>query len=222
MEDLASLAGFLQLPPLSSKDSFEKHVLRPLSESSTNSKPLRAYMEAYCLRRSESCLSLPASREEVVPLYLSPPEREVYDGVLENARRQIDDMVSSSKHAGVRCSKLFTALLRMRMICNTGTYASTQDPRGTLTSQSLLKPNSLQSLCERCSATDGDTLMLLSTCEVCPDCMRPLHQRSPSPLSSLASCLENVAVSANGRELSTKLEAVVGRLVSASNSRNKA
>ncbi|KAK2601324.1 hypothetical protein N8I77_010781 [Diaporthe amygdali] len=222
MEDLASLAGFLQLPPLSSKDSFEKHVLRPLSESSTNSKPLREYMEAYCLRRSESCLSLPASREEVVPLYLSPPEREVYDGVLENARRQIDDMVSSSKHAGVRCSKLFTALLRMRMICNTGTYESTQDSRGILTSQSLLKPNSLQSLCERCSATDGDTLMLLSTCEVCPDCMRPLHQRSPSPVSSLASCLENVAVSANGRELSTKLEAVVGRLVSASHSRNKA
>ncbi|KAK2601325.1 hypothetical protein N8I77_010781 [Diaporthe amygdali] len=41
-------------------------------------------------------------------------------------------------------------------------------------------------------------------------------------VSSLASCLENVAVSANGRELSTKLEAVVGRLVSASHSRNKA
>lgn len=222
MEDLASLAGFLRLPPLSSKDSFEKHVLRPLSEPSTNSKPLRAYMEAYCLRRSESCLSLPASREEVVSLYLSPPEREAYDGVLDNARRQIDDMVSSGKHAGIRCSKLFTALLRMRMMCNTGTHAPIQEPQSMLTSQSHLKPESLLSQCERCSAADGDTLMLLSTCEVCPDCMRPLHQRSPSPLSGPASGREDVAVSAKGKEFSTKLEAVVGRLVSASKSDNKA
>ncbi|KAL2272438.1 hypothetical protein FJTKL_06561 [Diaporthe vaccinii] len=222
MEDLASLAGFLQLPPLISKDSFEKHVLRPLSEPTTNSKPLRAYMEAYCLRRSESCLSLPASREEVVPLYLSPPERQAYDGVLDDARRQIDDMVSSGKHAGVRCSKLFTALLRMRMMCNTGTYASIQGSQDMLTSLSPLKLESLLSQCERCSAADGDTLMLLSTCEVCPDCMRPLRQRSPSPISSLASRLEDVAASAKGRECSTKLEAVVGMLVSRSNSRDKA
>lgn len=222
MEDLASLAGFLQLPPLSSKDSFEKHVLRLLSEPSTNSKPLRAYMEAYCLRRSELCLSLPASREEVVPLYLSPPEREAYDGVLDSARRQIDDMVSSTKHAGVRCSKLFTALLRMRMMCNTGTYASIQEPKSLLTSRSILKPESLLSECERCSSVDGDTLMLLSTCEVCPDCMRPLHQRSPSPLSHLSSRLEDVGVSAEGIEVSTKLEAVKRKLASASNSGHKA
>lgn len=222
LEDLASLAGFLQLPPLSSKDSFEKHVLRPLSEPSTNSKPLRAYMEAYCLRRSESCLSLPASREEVVPLYLSPPEREAYDGVLDSARRQIDDMVSSTKHGGVRCSKLFTALLRMRMMCNTGTYASIQQPQDLLTSRSLLKPESLLSQCERCSSADGDIRMLLSTCEVCPDCMRPLHQRSPSPLSHLSSRLKDVAVSAEANEISTKLDAVMRNLASASNSGHKA
>lgn len=222
MEDLAALADFLQLPPLGSKDSFGKYVLRPLSESSTNSMPLRTYMEAYCLRRSESCLSLPASREEVVPLYLSPPERQAYDGVLDDARRQIDDVVSSGKYASMRCSKLFTALLRMRMMCNTGTYTSIQEPRVMLTSQSILKQEILQSQCERCSAADGDTLTLLSTCEVCPDCMRPLNQRCPSPLSSLASRLEDVAVSAKGTEISTKLEAVVGMLVSASNSGNKA
>lgn len=222
MEDLASLAGFLQLPPLSSKDSFEKHVLRPLSESTTNSKPLRAYMEAYCLRRSESCLSLPVSREEVVPLYLSPPERQAYDGVLDNARRAIDDMVSSGKHAGVRCSKLFTALLRMRMMCNTGTYASIKGPQDMLASRTSLKPESLLSQCERCSAADGDTLMLLTTCEVCPDCMRPLNQRSPSPFSSIPSRLEDVAVSRKGMEVSTKLEAVSRMLVSASHSGNKA
>ena len=222
MEDLASLAGFLQLPPLSSRDPFEKHVLRPLSESSTNSKPLREYMKAYCLRRSESCLSLPASRENIVPLCLSPQERQAYNGVLDDARRQIDDMASSSKHAGARCSKLFTALLRLRMMCNTGTYTSIQENQDLLTGQSLLKPDSLQSQCEQCSGANTDTLMLLSSCEICPDCMRPLHQRSPSPLPPVARRLDDVAVSAYGREFSTKLEAVMGMLVSARNSGNKA
>ncbi|KAJ4393683.1 hypothetical protein N0V93_002898 [Gnomoniopsis smithogilvyi] len=98
MEDLASLAQFLQLAPLCSKDAFDTYVLRPLSEPVTNSKPLRAFMEAYCLRRTESCLSLPLSREEVVPLHLSLPERSAYDNVLRIARNKIDDAVSSGQN----------------------------------------------------------------------------------------------------------------------------
>lgn len=178
-------------------------------------------MRAYCLRRSESCLSLPTSREEVIPLHLSPPERHAYDEVLDNARKQIDDMVSTGKN--VRCTKLFTALLPMRMICNMGTFGSIQGPTDLLTSQSHMKqPKTLQDQCERCSAADGDTLMLLCTCEVCPDCMRPLHQRSPSPIPYHTSQLEDEAVIENGIGFSTKLEAVVGKMVSASNSGNKA
>lgn len=169
---MASLARFLQLSPVSAKESFEKHILRPLSGPDPDSKPLRAYMEAYCLRRTESCLSLPATREEVVPLHLSPTEQKAYDDILEDARKQIDQMVSTGQSE--RCRKLFTALMRMRMICNTGTLRSTCN--GTfLTDRSQTDSSVWQEQCERCSAANGDMLMLLSTYESCPDCSRPLN-----------------------------------------------
>ncbi|KAK2611539.1 hypothetical protein N8I77_004872 [Diaporthe amygdali] len=63
LDDLASLAQFLRIHPVSSKDLFQKYIFAPLANTTPNSKPLRAYMEAYCLRRTESCLSLPANRE---------------------------------------------------------------------------------------------------------------------------------------------------------------
>lgn len=188
-------------------------------------------MEAYCLRRTEMCLSLPDSHERLIPLYLSPTEQEIYNQVLDNTRRQIDDMVSTG--ATIRYTKMFTALLRMRMICNMGTFPLTGAP-GASTRPSRLRPSSsLKHDCERCSATDEDTLMLLSTCEVCPDCMRPLHQRSPSPLPR--SEAENTGAMCDGTTaspayanphqhdyFSTKLAAVVQNVVNTSSSENKA
>lgn len=221
MEDIATLAGFLQLEPLHSRSLFEKYVLKPLSEPAIDSVPLRAYMQAYCIRRSEACLRLPASREEVVSLSLSPPEREVYDDILKNARRQIDDMVSTGNNS--RCAHLFTALLRLRMVCNTGTFRPDEGGQSLLTTQPLAKrSDALINQCERCSATDGDTVMLLSTCGICPDCMRPLHQRYSSPLPYTTSHLQGSPMSSNNTGFSTKLEAVARNVACASMSGNKA
>lgn len=229
---MASLARFLQLPPFSTKESFEKNILKPLSGPDPDSKPLRAYMEAYCLRRTESCLSLPATREEVVPLHLSPAERKAYDDVLEDARKQIDRMVSTGQSE--RCRKLFTALMRMRMICNTGTLKSTYSG-AFLTGRSQMDSPVWQEQCERCSAADGDMLMLLSTYKSCPDCSRPLNQRSPSPISSAVTYLGGGytstmimcdSISGPGdpsqQGFSTKLHAVVKNLANLSGSGNKA
>lgn len=222
MEDLAALAGFLQLRPIGSIPTFERHILRPLSEPGTDSKPLRAYMEAYCLRRSESCLSLPASRVEVVPLHLSPPERLIYDEVLGLARKQNEDLVSSEKQ--VRRMRLFTSLIRMRMICNTGTFESLRTSKDSLETHSHLKQSDvLLNQCHRCSGSDEDIHMLLSACEVCPDCMLPLHQRSPSPMSAISPKFEEVAVgTSSGNEFSTKLDAVVKNVLGARGPESKA
>lgn len=224
MEDLAALAGFLQLRPIDSIPAFERHILRPLSEPGTDSKPLRAYMEAYCLRRSESCLSLqlPASRVEVVPLHLSPPERLIYDEVLSLARKQNEDLVSNGKQA--RRMRLFTSLMRMRMICNTGTFESIQISKDSLETHPHLKQSEvLLNQCERCSGSDEDIRMLLSACEVCPDCTRPLYQRSPSPIFALSSKLEEVTVrTSSGNEFSTKLDAVVKNVLGARGPESKA
>lgn len=187
-------------------------------------------METYCLRRTETYLSLPTSKDWPVLLYLSPAEQSIYDQVLDNTRRQIDDMISTGTTG--RCTKLFTALLKMRMVCNMGTFPLTRAGGSSATSSHLRLSGSLKHDCERCSTTDQDTLMLLSTCEVCPDCKRPLHQRSPSPLPRLTSGQEieteygnKIADRAtqgyiqNG--FSTKLTAVVHNVVNTSSSENK-
>lgn len=224
LDDLASLAQFLRIYPISSKDTFQKYIFTPLADATPDSKPLRAYMEACCLRRTESCLSLPASREQFIRLHLSMREREVYDQVLDNTRRQIDELVSTGKN--VRCTKLFTALLRLRMICNLGTFSvANNDETGANTSV-LGRTNALSNQCERCSTLDEDTLMLLSTCEVCPDCTRPLHQRSPSPLLQSIGRQENpplasVPTATDQQGFSTKLNAVVNNVAETSGSENK-
>lgn len=223
LDDLASLARFLQIYPISSKLGFQRYIFAPLADTDPDSKPLRAYMEAYCLRRTESCLSLPVSREQSIPLCFSTTERQVYDQVLDDARRQIDELVSTGKN--VRCTKLFTALLRLRMICNLGTFPMADD-ECVVNGSALGLTNGLTHQCERCSTLDEDLLMLLSTCEVCPDCMRPLNQRSPSPLPLSTHGNIGVHVSPSPRPMSrqcssTKLDTVVKNITETSSSENK-
>ncbi|RYC57351.1 hypothetical protein CHU98_g8859 [Xylaria longipes] len=177
LDDITSLAQFLRLSPLSTRMAFQKHILGPLSEGGLNfAKPLRGYLEAYCLRRSEKCLTLPPSGQKNVTLQLSSEERQLYNQILNNTRRQIDSLVS--KRDNGTYSRLFTAMLRMRMLCNLGTFSWVG------TSKAPLRRRHLDIGCERCSATDEDTLMLLGDCSFCPDCQRPLSPSSPLPDST--------------------------------------
>lgn len=224
LDDLASLAQFLQIHPISSKSAFQEYIFAPLTDKVPNSKPLRAYMEAHCLRRTEFCVRLPISREHSIPLRLSTEERQVYDRVLDDTRRQIDELVSTKRN--VRCTKLFTAMLRLRMICNLGTFPVDSNDEGWTNGSVLGHTNGLTHQCERCSTMDEDTLMLLSLCEVCPDCMRPLHQRSPSPLPPPIAQEDSSSLTSNTTKtrqqgLSTKLNAVVKNVAETSSSENK-
>ncbi|KAI0976951.1 P-loop containing nucleoside triphosphate hydrolase protein, partial [Xylaria arbuscula] len=147
------------------------HILGPLSAGGFDfAKPLREYLTAYCLRRNENCLTLPSSSEEKITLQLSSQERGLYNRILDNTRKQIDSLIS--KRGTASCSKLFAAMLKMRMLCNLGTFSSATGSLG----QSHLKQG-----CDRCSAPDEDTSMLLESFAFCPDCKRPLQQSSPLP-----------------------------------------
>lgn len=178
-----SLAGFLQLPMVSTKVGFRTSILGPLSGGGPDfAKPLRTYLEAYCLRRSERCLNLPASRQQCVSLRLSPEEQRLYDALVSDTKRQIDTMVSNGDK--VKCNTLFTAMVKMRMLCNRGTFYTVED--------SIASPGKLQPeiRCGRCSAMDEDNLMLLDSCAFCPDCGRPLQK--PSPLSQSTESQRNI------------------------------
>ncbi|KAI1449012.1 P-loop containing nucleoside triphosphate hydrolase protein [Annulohypoxylon stygium] len=162
LEDLTSLAQFLQLSPVSTRGG------------PNFAKPLRTYLEAYCLRRSERCLTLPPSKPEYVLIQLSPEEQRLYKTVLDETRRQIDSLVSDGDI--MKCNQLFVAMIKLRMVCNLGTFSTTQTRAGS-SGQPYLEVG-----CERCLKMNDNDLMHLSGCVVCPDCGRPL--RLSSPLSS--------------------------------------
>jgi hypothetical protein len=161
--DLSSLAAFLRLPLASTKAAFEKQILAPLSQDGLGfAGPLRAYLQAFCLRRTEKYLEIPSSRCHIVSLSLSEEERDVYARVLEQARGEIDASVSGTKT--LRCSQLFVAILRMRMLCNLGKVRDL--PEST-------------SICSRCSIEDDSTTLLLESISVCLDCGRSLLLPKP-------------------------------------------
>ncbi|KAM4057430.1 type III restriction enzyme, res subunit [Hirsutella rhossiliensis] len=174
LDDLTSLAEFLRLRPFPTRAAFQKHILGPLSQGGPDfANPLRTYLQAFCLRRTEKLLDVPKPSQDIVFLEFLPEEKNLYDRMLDQTRREIDDVVSKSdsikKH-----NKLFTANLRMRMLCNLGTLSPAK-PRASRLGQRE------DTGCERCSATDDDISMLLSSFLFCPDCGQPLHVSSPTP-----------------------------------------
>ncbi|KAI1477417.1 SNF2 family N-terminal domain-containing protein [Daldinia eschscholtzii] len=178
LEDLASLAQFLRLPNTETKAAFQKHILSPLSEGGVDfAKPLRAYLEAYCLRRSKKCLNLPTSSEINIELHLSAEERHYYDSVLGETRRQIDSLVS--KGIETKSSKLFTAMLKLRILCNLGTLRSTGD-----NSPSELEQAYAETGCECCKSSGEEARLLLESGSACLYCGKPSYRSCSSPMPS--------------------------------------
>ncbi|KAI1658129.1 SNF2 family N-terminal domain-containing protein [Daldinia decipiens] len=194
LEDLASLAQFLQFPNIATKVVFKRYILSPLSEGGADfAKPLRAYLKAYCLRRSEKCLNLPASSEVIVTLSLSLGEQCLYKCLLDETRREIDSLVS--KGVETRSNKLFTAMLKLRMLCNSGTFFSARSNTSSLEP----KQSYLETECEQCQPSSEEARLLENGDSVCSYCGKPLYRPSPSPLqdSGQRSNTRNISDGAN-------------------------
>lgn len=133
----------------------------------TSPAPLRTYLEAYYLRRSEECLALPPSRQDVT-LQLSQPERMGHDAVIEETRRKFDALVSIGDRT---TNELFKAILKMRMLCNQRTFNYSK----------LNNLSNLEEGCQRCLQRDADSTLLWKSSSSCPDCGRPLHKTRGNP-----------------------------------------
>ncbi|KAJ4266325.1 hypothetical protein NW762_004309 [Fusarium torreyae] len=212
LEELASLASFLRLPPFPSKSTFQSNILTPLSQGGPNyARPLRAYLQAYCLRRTESHLDLLKSSDESIYLSLSTEERILYKRILEQSRREIDEIVSGTSNIK-KYNVLFTTILKMRMLCDKGTLPASG-------ASTYLSPQKPSAKCERCSEINEDDALLLESFSFCPDCDRPLHLSSPYAESGLSprpdysigsETMSQEAPSTNPH--STKLSAVVNQV----------
>ncbi|KAK1515576.1 uncharacterized protein CCOS01_12774, partial [Colletotrichum costaricense] len=196
---------------------FQKDVLDPLSLGGQHfSKPLRSWLREVCIRRTAKLLQLPDSIEEEVPVILSITERQLYDHVLHQTKREIDDTVSKGKSIK-KYSILFTAILKMRMRCDSETF-----PKYSSSQRYLGDPQVENMGCEQChTSRDEDAALLLASFQFCPDCGRSLQASSPgsnfgssqdgnSPLPDLSPRREEKLITSTG--CSAKLSAVMEKI----------
>ncbi|KAK0728766.1 SNF2 family N-terminal domain-containing protein [Lasiosphaeria miniovina] len=227
--DLVSLLRFLHLEPFSQSSVFRQHILEPLSRDTPDRAfRLKALLSSVCLRRSEKLLQLPDSRVEHVTVMLRPEERLVYDGILDKCASGLDN-VASSRVKIKKYSILFTAIMKLRRLCNHGTFPVSR--RG-LASVFPAAPNADDEQdCDFYSGADEDSLELAITAGLCPQCGKDLspvrrsvkatisHRsngslsettpRSASPMVQLSSTSQSEGLRYS---LSSKLQAVVDRV----------
>ncbi|KAK1773861.1 SNF2 family N-terminal domain-containing protein [Copromyces sp. CBS 386.78] len=182
LDDLASLAQFLRVSPYPDRKAFRENILESLEKGDQGcTNPLRFYLRKNCLRRTDKCLNLPNSSETTVYLQLSNDEQEAYDWILSTARRALDDIVSSAdktkQSKNQKVTVLFTALTRLRSLCDLGTLPPIQSSSGN----SGQSTEDSDMLCELCSSQDADGSLLLKDEPFCPDCSRPLRSQRSKP-----------------------------------------
>ncbi|KAK4209149.1 SNF2 family N-terminal domain-containing protein [Rhypophila decipiens] len=227
LDDLVSLLRFLHFEPFARGSVFYQHILEPLSkESPDRAFRLQALLRTVCLRRKETLLKLPEPRELQFDVDLDAEERLMYNDILQSCARDIDEVISSQVRMK-RYSILFTAIMKLRRVCNHGIL-----PVGINGSTPVSEAESEQD-CEVCGGANEDRLGLVNIGDICPQCGKSLSttsiQQSPDPSTSQASQVDIAEVPSaevpqlwlpplpelvpNPQQgLSTKLKAVVDNL----------
>lgn len=130
LHDLRSLVKFLRVPQLDDKLAFRRYIAGnpKIGKGPHRSKPdyenLKLLLRSICLRRSVSSLSLGLTCLERHP-QLSNIEKRAYNELAESCQRSINAVVN--KQRATRGSRaVLTAILRLRIFCNTGLTTLTQ------------------------------------------------------------------------------------------------
>ncbi|EGO56071.1 hypothetical protein NEUTE1DRAFT_122706 [Neurospora tetrasperma FGSC 2508] len=178
LDDLASLAHFLRVPPYPDKTMFRRYVLVPLEKGDQKcTNPLRFYLRQHCLRRTNKCLNLPNLSEKILYLQLSIEEQEAYDKILSTAKHALDNIVSSAdKTKQVKKEKVivvFRTLTSLRRLYDLGTLPPIQ----SLPGDPWQPTEDADMLCKLCSSQDADESLLLKDHQFCPECSRPLRSQ---------------------------------------------
>jgi len=180
LDDLGALVRFLKIEPFhgkSSKALFNRYITDPLfSDDEDPFRNLRVLLRSICLRRTKQSQSKLTAKYKTVTLSLSTEERLQYDQILEQAKMDMDILVSTSSPIQ-RYTKLFTFILRLRMFCDTGLFG--KDNNSSLCTLDMLRaqtPISSEVLsnltCELCQREES--LDLMKGLSFCTACSRPL------------------------------------------------
>jgi SWI/SNF-related matrix-associated actin-dependent regulator of chromatin subfamily A3 len=179
LEDIGSLIKFIRVAPFMSNTIFQRHVIEPFLTGAPNSaENLRLLLGSVCLRRTKRHLQLSGASFETVELNLSTEEQTLYYQILEMSKRAWNDSICR-KSKIKRYSCMFTAIIRLRMLCNLGTLYKTS----TRNSSSLgiagmgksptVLPMDNEVKCEICSS-DIETPDLMRRVSLGSDCLHLL------------------------------------------------
>jgi hypothetical protein len=184
LEDLRSLVQFLKVDPFVaklSKANFKKHIIDPLfSDDDDPCRNLRLLLRLLCLRRTKQTESNLRVNTQIVTLTLSPTERSLYNGILEETKRDMDVLVSTESSIQ-KYTQLFTAILRLRILCDQGTFytgaSSTLSPMPVSPERSPYGFRlGSEFACDFCRSEES--LDLMKDRNFCWNCSRPLRQLS--------------------------------------------
>ena len=174
LEDLGALVQFLKIEPFdgaSSKAAYQRYIIEPLSSRSQDAcQNLRVLLQGICLRRANQGF-MPAGTKYVLnALTMSLEERQRYNMILAQAKNDLEMRVNGTTNIQ-KYARLFTALTKLRGLCNFGS----DDLHGDRNGDVPLVSDSADASCDLCGRSDS--LDLLKEDDFCPVCSRPLTPR---------------------------------------------
>lgn len=120
MEDLGALVSFLKVPVLKNPPTFHKFIASPATSSSKDRfKNLRILLESICLRRTREILPLKQPISHVREVSLTPSERQAYNNLVQEGKKEIDMIVSRRSKKKMNAVVL-QSILSLRLFCNNG------------------------------------------------------------------------------------------------------
>ncbi|PSN69483.1 hypothetical protein BS50DRAFT_550345 [Corynespora cassiicola Philippines] len=122
LNDLGALIRFLRVPQLDSSSSYLTVVSRPIENGNkTGLQRLRDLLRCICLRRTKDHLMLPDPDERIEQVRLTQEERLQYCNIGDEHKQAIDEAISGSNPIEAH-RIIFSAILRLRMFCNSGLF----------------------------------------------------------------------------------------------------
>jgi hypothetical protein len=201
LEDLGALIRFLKVQPFDSETSkvaFRRYIVDPLSSNDEDPcRNLRLLLRSVCLRRTTQHQPNLTARYESVTLSLSPLERSLYHKILEQTKSHMDMLVSTSSYFP-EFTKLFTVILRLRMLCNLGQFCKGpgSQPFPMATTQACFSADfqiCSDIGCDLCE--QEESLELMKGLTFCPSCSRPLFSINPPGPNCMSETLRSSKVS---------------------------
>jgi SNF2 family DNA or RNA helicase len=130
LKDLAALVKFLRVPLLETAPAFRNYIISPIeSGSPCGFLRLRLLLKSLCLRRTNELLQLSKPITHFYRLDFASTEDIAYADIGETYRQEVDIAVSGRKTAEAY-NGILQALLRLRLLCNHGTYGDASQEIG--------------------------------------------------------------------------------------------